>query len=169
MRTRLSQALVGGLVLAACQSCVYTASSALPAHIRSVRVEVFGGLAGYPGLEAELARAIAEEFRADGTLTLASAGADAVLRGSLRAVRRVPLEEDRLDDVIAGQMVVEALVTFEDSSGEALLRRELVTSRDVLPSEGIWRARRGEGEPDALASAVRALARNIVRRVVEVW
>lgn len=159
-----------GPVLAACASCVYTTSPGLQTHIRSVRVESFKGLEGYPGLEAELARELAKEFRTDGTLSPCSAEADVVLRGSLRAVRRIPIQEDRLDDVVVGQIVVEALIWLEESgTGRLLMDRELVSSRDVVPSEGMWRLRRGQTEQVALRGAVQALARNIVRRVVEVW
>ena len=151
-------------------ACVYTTESALPPHVRTVRVEMFENRTGYPGIEAELARSIVREFQVDGRLRPSGAGADSVLKGSVAAVARSVIQEDVHDDVVTGQVTVKAVITFEDlSGGSVLLEKELVTSRDVLDSEGVFRLRRGETEPDARTGAVNALARNIVRRVVEVW
>jgi hypothetical protein len=158
------------VALAAAAGCVYTADSALPAHVRTVRVEMFENRTGYPGLEAEVTRAVARELQIDGRLRLSGAGADSVLKGRLVAVRRAVVQEDALDDAVTGRVTVEALITFEDSvTGAVLLEKELVTSRDVLDSDGVFRLRRGETELDAHSSAVNALARNVVRRAVEVW
>ena len=72
--------------------------------------------------------------------------------------------------MVTGRVTLEAVITFEDAvGGTVLLTKELVTSREVLDSEGVFRLRRGETEVDARSSAVNALARNVVRRVVEVW
>ncbi len=156
--------------LAAATGCVYTTESALPAHVRTVRVEMFENRTGYPGLEAELARSIVREFQVDGRLRPAGAGADSVLRGSVAAVKRSVIQEDKLDDVVTGQVTVKAVITFEDAiGGEVLLKKELVTSSDVLDTEGVFRLRRGETELEGRTAAVNALARNIVRRVIEVW
>jgi hypothetical protein len=131
---------------------------------------MFENHTGYPGLEAEVARAVAREMQIDGRLRPLGAGADSVLRGRLVAVRRAVIQEDALDDVVTGRVTLEAAITFEDAAGgTVLLTKELVTSRDVLDSEGVFRLRRGETEVDARSSAVNALARNVVRRVVEVW
>jgi hypothetical protein len=135
-----------------------------------VRVEMFENRTGYPGLEAELAEALVREFQVDGRLRPSGAGADSVLKGSVAAVARSVIQEDLYDDVVTGRVTVKAVIVFEDlSGGSVLLEKELVTSRDVLDSEGAFRLRRGETGLDARASAVSALARNIVRRVVEVW
>ncbi len=156
--------------LAFSTSCVYTFGSALPAHIRNVRVEVFVNRTGYPGLEAELARALVREFQVDGTVVPTSRASDSVLRGRLAAVGRSVLQEDEFDDVVTGSVTLVAVVTFEDAvTGKALLSKERVTSRDVRATEGVYRLRLGETEADARRSAVVELARNIVRRVVEVW
>lgn len=156
--------------LAVTAGCVYTTESALPAHVRTVRVEMFENRTGYPGLEAELAKSIAREFQVDGRLRPSGAGADSVLKGSIAAVRRSVIQEDKLDDVVTGRVTVKAVIMFEDAvGGEVLLRNELVTSRDALDTEGVFRLRRGETELEGRLSAVNALARNIVRRVIEVW
>ena len=156
--------------LAVSGSCVYTTGTALPAHVRTVRAEVFDNRTRYPGLDAELADALVRELLADGTLRPASRNADSVLRGRLVSVRVSVLEEDDLDDLVAGQVRVAAVVTLEDVAARRnLLENESVTSREVLDAEGVYRLRRGETELDARLAAVRALARNIVRRVVEVW
>ena len=156
--------------LAAATSCVYTFESALPAHIRTVRVEVFANATGYPGLEAQLARALVREFQVDGTVVPGSRYADSVLRGRLVFVGRSVVQEDGYDDVVTGQLSLAAVVNLEDTtSGEALLSNERVTSRDVRSSEGVYRMRLGEAEAEARADAVTELARNIVRRVVEAW
>ena len=163
-------ALAALAALAATAGCVYTTECALPGHVRTVRVEMFENRTGYAGLEAELARSIVREFGVDGRLRPSGAGADSVLKGSVAAVRRSVIQEDKLDDVVTGRVTVKAVITFEDAvGGSLLLDKELVTSRDVLVSEGVFRLRRGETEIDARASAVNALARNIVRRVIEVW
>ncbi|MHC4506233.1 MAG: DNA repair protein RecO, partial [Planctomycetota bacterium] len=151
-------------------SCVYTFESALPAHIRTVRVEVFANATGYPGVEAELAKALVREFQVDGTVVPGSRYADSVLRGRLVFVGRSVVQEDAYDDVVTGQLSLGAVVSLEDaSSGEELLSNEQVTSRDVRSSEGVYRMQLGETEAEARADAVTELARNIVRRVVEVW
>ena len=156
--------------LAAAGACVYTTESALPAHVRTVRVEMFENRTGYAGLEAELAKSIVRELQVDGRLRPSGAGADSVLQGSIVGVKRSVIQEDRLDDVLTGQVTVRAVITFEDAvGGEVFLAKEFVTSRDVLDSEGVFRLRRGETELEARSAAVNALARNIVRRVVEVW
>ncbi len=156
--------------LAAATSCVYTFESALPAHIRTVRVEVFANATGYPGVEAELAKALVREFQADGTVVPGSRYADSVLRGRLVSVGRSVVQEDAYDDVVTGQLSLAAAVSLEDaSSGKELLSNEQVTSRDVRSSEGVYRMRLGETEAKARADAVTELARNIVRRVVEAW
>ncbi len=156
--------------LAACGSCVYTFESALPSHIRTVRVDVFENRTGYPGLEAEFAKVLVREFQADGTLVPGARYADSVLRGALIEVRRSVLQEDEFDDVVTGQVAVVAIVTFEDAAGDdPLLEREQVTSSDARGSEGVFRRATGGTEEGALDAALGELARNIVRRTVEVW
>ncbi len=156
--------------LAASDGCVYTSESALPAHIRTVRVDVFENRTGYPGLEAEFARALVREFQADGTLVPGGRSADSVLRGTLVSVGRSVLQEDAFDDVVTGQVTVSAVVTLEDAAGDApLLARERVTSADARGSEGVFRRATGGTESAALNAALRELARNIVRRAVEAW
>jgi len=151
-------------------SCVYTFESALPTHIRTVRVEVFANATGYPGLEAQLAKALVREFQVDGTVVPGPRYADSVLRGRLLFVGRSVVQEDAYDDVVTGQLSLGAVVSLEDaSSGEELLSNEHVTSRDVRRSEGVYRMQLGETEAEARADAVTELARNIVRRVVEAW
>jgi hypothetical protein len=156
--------------LAASGGCVYTSESALPAHIKTVRVEVFENRTGYPGLEAELARLLVREFQADGTLVPGGRFADSVLRGTLARVGRSVLQEDASDDVVTGQVTVSAVVTLEDSAGDApLLASERVTSSDARGSEGVFRRATGGTEAAALDASLRELARNIVRRAVEAW
>ena len=156
--------------LAACGSCVYTFESALPSHIRTVRVAVFENRTGYPGLEAELVKALVREFQADGTLVPGARYADSVLSGALIQVRRSVLQEDGFDDVVTGQVTVAAVMTFEDSGGnKPLLVGERVTSADARGSEGVFRLATGETEKGALGAALGELARNMVRRMVEVW
>jgi hypothetical protein len=133
-------------------------------------VDVFENRTGYPGLEAQLAKALVRELQADGTLVPGRRFADSVLRGTLVGVRRSVLQEDEFDDVVTGQVTVAAVVTFEDSSGDAtLLEAEHVTSADARGSEGVFRLATGETEKGALDSALRELARNVVRRAVEAW
>jgi hypothetical protein len=110
------------------------------------------------------------EFQADGTLVPGGRFADSVLRGTVVLVRRSVLQEDEFDDVVTGQVTVAAVVTFEDATGDkALLAGERVTSADARGSEGVFRLATGETESGALGAAVQELARNIVRRAVEVW
>jgi hypothetical protein len=162
--------LLGLAALACAVSCAYTAGTGLPEHVRTVSVEVFENRTGYPGLEAELALALVREFQAEGTLEVASRFPDSVLTGSLLAVRRGVLQEDGLDDVVTGQVTVEAAVTLEGAAaGRALIEDEVVTSREVRDASGVYRLRRGEAEAEGRRGALRALARNIVRRVVEAW
>jgi hypothetical protein len=156
--------------LAVSGSCVYTSGSGLPEHVRTVRVEVFENRTGYPGLEAELAAALVREFEVDGTLVPSTRAADSVLTGRIVALARSVLQEDALDDVVTGQVALEAVISLHDAHlGEGLLEHELVTSRDVRDAEGVYRRRRGQTELDARGSALRELARNVVRRCVEVW
>jgi hypothetical protein len=171
VRRRLVGERLAWLAALACAvSCAYTAGTGLPEHVRTVRVEVFENRTGYPGLEAELAVALVREFQADGALEVASMFADSVLTGSLLVVRRGVLQEDGLDDVVTGQVTVEAAVTLEDAAtGRMLLKDEVVTSREVRDASGVYRLRRGEAEAEGRQRALRALARNIVRRIVEAW
>ena len=63
-----------------------------------------------------------------------------------------------------------AVLTFEDSAGDKpLLTGERVTSADARGSEGVFRLATGGTERAALRASLDELARNIVRRVVEVW
>lgn len=109
-------------------------------------------------------------FQADGTLVPVSRNADAVLRGAVKSVIRRGLQEDALDDVVAGRVTVVAVIALTDvSTGKLLLERTTVTSAATRPDEGLYRLSRGETESGARSDAVAELARNIVRRVVEVW
>ncbi len=156
--------------LAVSGACAYTTRPGLPAHIRTVRVEVFENRTPYPGIEAELVSAIVREFAADGTVLPTSRAADSVLRGRVVRVRREVLQEDALDDVVTGRVTVEVVISLEDSArGAVLLRNEFVTSRGTDASEGIWRLRSGQSEAEGRAAAVRSLARNVMRKVVELW
>jgi hypothetical protein len=160
--------LVAGL--AACASCIYTAESSLPAHIRTVRIEMFDNRSGYPGMDALVVEELARAFHVDGTLRAVSRNADAVLSGAVVAVRRSVVQEDSLDDVVTGRVVVTASVTFVDvSSDTRLLDRASVLSTDTRGDAGLFRLRRGETEAAARDAAAAELARSIVRRVVEVW
>jgi len=170
MPGRLATAPALAAALATCVGCAYTFESALPSHIRTVRVDVFENRTGYPRLEAELARALVREFQADGTLVPGGRFADSVVKGTLVKVGRSVLQEDEFDDVVTGQVTVAAVVTFEDSAGGgALLAAERVTSADARRSEGVFRLATGGTEEGAFGAALRELARNIVRRTVEAW
>jgi len=167
MSLRRAAAVAG---LAVCASCIYTADSSLPAHIRTVRIGAIANRSGYPGLDARLAAELARAFHVDGTLRPVASGGDAVLAVSVVAVRRGVVQEDVYDDVVTGRVVVTASVSLEDrSSGKNLLDRTVVSSAETQPAAGLYRLRRGETETEARASAVSELAWNIVRRVVEVW
>ena len=161
--------LLAAAWLAAAAGCIYTTKSSLPERIRTVRLEPFENRTAYPGLDAELLDALARRFLEDGRLRPAGSGADAVLEGRITAVRRSVIQEDAYDDVVTGRVVIEAEISFHDLEGEVVMKRELVTSRDGVGLDGVFRLRRAQTEGEALAAAVDALARNMVRRVLEDW
>jgi hypothetical protein len=135
-----------------------------------VRIDTISNRSGYPGLDAELAAELARAFHVDGTLRPVSHGGDAVLKGTVVSVLRSVVQEDMYDDVVTGRVVVTVSVSFKDqSSGTNLLDSTAVSSAETQPGTGLYRMRRGQTEAGARASAVSELARNIVRRVVEVW
>lgn len=168
MRLKLSFSLLLA-TLAIQSSCVYTSTPALSRGIKSCHVGLFVNTSGYPGLNAKLKAALTRSFLLDGTMRPVGSNADAKLEGRVLRVNRRSLQEDAYDDTLTGSVELVVSITLTGPNGEVLLKNERVSSRDVFKATGTYRLDLGVTEASGLDSATVELARNIVRRCVEVW
>ncbi len=147
-----------------------TRSSGLPAHIRSVGVEIFHNNTMYKGLEGRLTRAIIDNINYGASVPVSSNHADAYITGEITKVTRNTVRETTTDEPATVTLVVEATFSFYDEVEKRYIFEDVfVTSADTSSSAGLYEASRGESIALAEEGAVSALAREIVNRTIGVW
>lgn len=168
MRLKLLNTLLLA-TLAIQASCAYTSTPALSRGIKSCKVELFLNSSGYPELGPKLKAALTRGFLLDGSMRPVGSNADANLEGRIIEVNRRSLQEDAFDDTLTGSVELIVSITLKRPDGEVILQNERVSSRDVFMATGTYRRELGVTEASATDTAIGELARNIVRRCVEVW
>ncbi len=159
-------------LLPAGAGCRYGLGSELPKHIRTVRVEVLKNQTRERLLETEVTAAVVEALTADGRLRFAGAGedADAEISGAVISFRREIRGTDAYGDAVEGRIIVEARITLLDRrKNRLLLANEWVSSQMTALDAGLYDLSRAIPESAGRRQAVRALGRNIARKVVELW
>ncbi len=151
--------------------CAYRAGASLPAGIRTVSVPVLKNETRAHGLDAEVTSALVAEFQTEGALRPVAAGAaDCTLSGSVVSYRRDVVGKGAMKVPTVRQVVIEVNIGVESvADGNKLVEGLRVTSVETDPTAGCFRIDAGESERLGRQRAVRALARNVVRSVVERW
>ena len=151
--------------------CAYRAGSTLPAGIRTVSIPVLANKTRAQGLDGEVTSALVAEFQTEGALRpVAAEVADCTLRGSVVSYRRDVVRKGAEKVPTIRQVVIEVKVDLVSvADGSTLIDDLAVTSVETDPTAGYFRIDAGESERLGRERAVSALARNVVRSVVERW
>ncbi len=173
MRTLRRGTLLSLLALAVLPSLLagclgYRVGTTLPPHLKTVAVEHYLNKTGEPQLEAEVTRAVLQEFQREGQLRIVDAPqADIILSGDLVRYTLEPMryDRDRPRTVREYRAVIRAeYLAVERVSGK-IVAKGTVEGDATLPTGGdLVTARRG-----AMPEAARQLAHEIVTAVVSAW
>ena len=162
--------LCAALILAAPACRTSTRSSGLPAHIRTVEVEMFGNDTTYYGMEGKLTRRIIDQINADAVIKVSSRGGDAVITGEILKVSRRTVRETTTNEPATVVVVVEARYSFYDEVERRYIREDVsVSSAQSSSTAGMYELDRNELSSDAEDSALAALAREVVRGTIGRW
>lgn len=146
----------------------YRLGSTLPPGIRSVYVPTFVNRTGEPLLEATATAATLQEIQRDGTLALGEAGgADAILEVTLDRLVLEPLryQRDRGKTTSEYRLRIRAELTFKERRSGKVLSQRKVEGEATFPPLGDL----ASGKRQAIPTAARDLAHDIVESVVEYW
>jgi hypothetical protein len=138
--------------------------------VRTVWVPVVANGTREQGIEAELTEALIAELGTDGSLRPVQRGkADCELRASIVSYRRDMLQKNPQGLPISRNVKVSARVRLLRPDGVPLTDEMTVSSADTDPTAGYVHGDEGESETLGRHSAIRGLARSIVRALVEPW
>ena len=169
---RSKGAMVAVLLISAAQcGCSYSMAGSLPAGLRTVWIPVFGNTTRAHWVEAEVTSGVVSEFQAEGALRPAPKHrADCALRGEITSYRKTLVRKDSSGAPLAGQAVLECELSLEDlRDGKMVFEGVGVSSTQTDATAGQFHLDRGESERLGRERAVRALAKAVVRSVVEHW
>lgn len=160
-------ALVVAGLLALC-GCRYQVAKGVAEHIRTVEVNMFRNDTFSQGLEGELTQAIIDEINLVPGLQVVNSGGDAVLHGEILKVLNIPYLSDVKGRPYAFQIHVVSEFSLEDSeTGVVLIDQRKVASSRSSGSAGRYDVNRDESRGSAEASAVRALAKDMVEIMLD--
>lgn len=102
--------------------------SRIDPDMRSIHVEPFRNHSDEPGLENDLTEETIRQFLADGRLDVAEQGeADAILRGTITAYKRIPLVYDERDRVEQYRLRIEMnLEMIDPETNEQMWRTDRI-------------------------------------------
>ncbi len=122
-------ALLALLALSACGYHLSGTGTTIPQGARTIRLELFTNHTREVGLDIRLHRALADEFRRQGTLRVVTEGdADLVLSGHVRGFTNVPVAFSATDEAVQYQGVMRVSVRLTDrESGHLLFENKLLT------------------------------------------
>lgn len=161
-----SFALVLALFLITAVGCAGPSRS-IPANVNNLYLETFDNNSTEPALQDILTEDTTQEFLANGQVSLVDRDqADAILTGTIKRYKNIPLIYNDQDIVQQYKVRVEISISLRDAdTGERLwthsnIRRE-TTYSDVQPPI--------ETELDAQEQVSEQLARDVVTSTVEGW
>lgn len=178
----IKRSLVLIVVLAlALSGCGYTYKSLLPSNYKTIYVDSFGNkikltaeqsnlrmYRGYrPGLPSEITNATISRYLYDGNLRIApEKSANLILKGSLIDFRKEPLRYDANDNIEEYRIILTVDIELLDPATDKVLWKEGAFSGETNYYTGGSLAM---DESQAVAEAVKDLARRIVERTIEAW
>ena len=169
-RRALAAAGIVAAGLIAVAGCEVSTRSSLPAHIRTVEVHVFENRTMNYSIEGRLTRRIIEAIHKEPSVRVVNKGGEAILRGEIMEVRRIPIRETTENRPATTQLVVTARVSFwDDVTSEFFLDDAVISSNEAGIAVGLYDEDRGDTYSAAEAAAIDALAREIVRRTLGIW
>lgn len=165
------------LAVAACAAalalsgCAYTASTLLPAHVKSVAIPVAVNETDRFGIEQQLTSSLLEAYTRDGHLRVVSGGsADAELATTVTRYRNDVFSYSAGEQPNEYQVSIVVSVVFTDRvKNRDLWKSDAVTSvkrYKLTDSLGVAQA---NAQPAADAVVVRQIADDIVARTVQGW
>jgi hypothetical protein len=167
--------LLGVLCLATIAGCAYSTRNALPSHLKTIAIPVFGNKTHIDDytrkLEVEATDMTRNAIIQTGELKIAGReNADMILEGDVTAMERELLRTDRFGDPAEVRLTIRARISIYDvKEAKYLLKNQLVTNAEKKSESGVYSLRRGESEQLARKQAVEDLGRQIARRVTEYW
>ncbi|MCI0343648.1 MAG: LPS assembly lipoprotein LptE [Planctomycetales bacterium] len=152
------RAALGWMLAAA--GCGYTVGPLVPPGVRTVAIAPAENLTDRRDLDWNLTRAIGEELQARGLVVALGGGADSTLHVRVRQVKERVVAESPRDEVLAGEVTVEADVVLRRRNGSVAVER-----RGIREAAG-YVASLGQTEDTAIEAATRVLARRIADALV---
>jgi hypothetical protein len=159
-------ALAAALLLSGCVG--YRLGTSLPPDIHSIHIPAFVNDTSEPRLDTEATRACVQEFQRDGTLDIAGADtADLILDATLTyfRVESIRSERDNVRSTAEYRARIGAkIVVKKRALGTVLLEKKVEGEATFEPGGDMASAKR-----QALPTAAKDLAHDIVESVVEFW
>jgi outer membrane lipopolysaccharide assembly protein LptE/RlpB len=150
--------------------CGYTVRSALPSHLKTLAIPVFGNNTVESGLADEVTRALVEAFVQDRHLKLVQErDADAVLRGTIVAYRNQVFGYTSQERATQYEIVLTVQIAFRD-----MIKNRDVWKEDALSARTTYNVvpvgtQPAQTELDGRTDAIKKLADQIVSRTVQGW
>ena len=172
MRWKLGMILFALTVLGGCS---YTTRNALPPHLKTIAIPVFGNKTYAENytrrLEVDVTTAVRNTFIQTGELKIAGReNADLVLEGDIMRLERTVLRTDRFGDPAEMRVIIRARISVYDvKEAKYLFKEQMVSNADKNSESGAYNLRRGEYEAMSVQTAVDDLGRMIARRITERW
>ena len=165
-RVAIRVRVLAALLLAIPLACGYKAGSLLPGHIKKIYIPTFVNETTRYGIEQDLTESVIQAFTNDNRLSVVSeADADAMLRGVITGFEKGALTFDRAQTVDEFRIEITVAVEFEDlREGKVLWKEDEFRAWDSYVA-----GEEGDGEEQALETAVSTLAGDIMSRTLEGW
>jgi len=161
--------LLSAFLLAGC-SHYSTTGGALPPYLKTVFVAPFGNEEDkvvIPGIEYDLADAVASALAADNTLKVVnSEGADSVLEGRIVKIAETPLTYSSDEEVEEWRISITVVASFRDWK-----KRRDIWGDERIEGWGVYRSVTGSPEErqQGIDAALKMIAEEIVEKTVAGW
>jgi outer membrane lipopolysaccharide assembly protein LptE/RlpB len=167
--TRLAPALGIATALAVAGGCAYTASTLLPAHIKTVRIPVARNGTERFGLEQMLTDALFAAYTRDNSVRVVNGPADAELGVGITRYRNDVFSYTATEQADEYQITLVVSAVFTD----IVKNKELWKGEAVTATQRYRLTVQGTTDPAAQAAAdssvVRKIADDIVARTIQGW
>ncbi len=170
MGPRLHGPCWAALLLAAAAGCGYTVRSALPSHLKTLAIPVFGNNTVEFGLADDITQSLVNGFLSDGRLRIVQErDANAVLRGTVAAYKNQVFGYTSTERATQYEIVLTVQVTFRDLvKNRDLWKEDALTVRTTYNVVAVG-SEPPRTEPDGRREVIQKLSEQIVSRTVQGW
>lgn len=164
-------AVLAGLVSVTVGGCAYTASTLLPAHLKTLAIPVATNGTDRFGLEQQLTTSLLTAYTRDNHLRVVSGGnADAELTTHISHYRKDVFSYSSSEQPNEYQVSIVLAVVFTDRvKNREIWKNDAVTAAQRYKLTDSLGVSRPNAQTDADAAVIRQLADDVVARTVQGW